>query len=497
MDQVLMNFDWKGMAPEIVIVLAAALLTVLDLLIKDSVPRKWFGWLGFAATVAAGVLAVSQYGRPPREILGGAYRIDSYSVAFKEIILLGTALVFLSSFLFGKKELENREGEYHWLLLTGALGGMIMASSADLITLFVGLELLSLSSYILVGVQKQEGLSNEAAWKYMVLGGVSSAFILYGMSFLYGLSGSTQLFIVKQKIVDAINSGYQPIILLSLFLMMVGFGFKIAVAPFHMWTPDVYQGAPTPVTVFLAVVSKTAAFAMVLRVLLIAFYPLFSTEDGNIVVWLLLILAAASMVLGNAIALRQTDAKRVMAYSSIAQAGYLLVPLAALGFLLVPSMLFYSLAYLFMTAGAFTVVEWVTREAGTTDIRAFAGLSRRSPALALAMTVFLLSLAGIPVTAGFVGKLYLLVNAISGMQFWLAGVMVVTTVVSYWYYFEFIRQMYFRHPVGEATRRVPWPVWAVVILCLAGTLGLALFPDSVMHQLGKVDWSTAFLMVEK
>jgi NADH-quinone oxidoreductase subunit N len=316
------------------------------------------------------------------------------------------------------------------------------------------------------------------------------------MSFVYGLTGTTHLFEVRARFAELAASDYQMYIFLSLFLMMTGFGFKIASAPFHTWTPDVYQGAPMPVTIFLAVVSKAAAFAMTVRVLLVAYLPLVSTESWNeIVSWLLMVLAALSMIFGNTIALRQTHAKRLLAYSSIAHAGYALVPLATLGWIgfdLFPSLFYYLCAYLFMTVGSFVIIETVAKQSDNQEISAFAGLSKRSPWLAAAMTIFLVSLAGFPVTAGFFGKFYLLTSAVGSSQVWLAAVMILTTIVSYYYYFEFIRQMYFRTLDLEKKVRLPWPALTVVLIGLAGTLALGLFPDLLLYPLGKIDWVSAF-----
>ncbi|MBA4541823.1 NADH-quinone oxidoreductase subunit N [Thermoactinomyces daqus] len=501
MEHTLLDFNLRVMAPELIIVSAAALLVILELLLKESTSRNWIGWLGLLAVIAAGVSVGMEFGHPPYQILNDSYRVDSFSLAFKALLLGGGGLTILFSLAGGKNEQPKPKGEYYILLLAALLGGMMMVSSADLLALYVGLELLSLSSYILVGINKRDRHSNEAAWKYVVLGGVSSAFLLYGMSFLYGLTGATNLFAIQGKMVEMVATQDQAYIYVSLFLMMVGFGFKIATAPFHTWTPDVYQGSPTPVTIFLAVVSKAAAFALVARVLLIAYLPLVSTGAWNeIVSWLLMILAACSMIIGNTAALRQTNAKRLLAYSSIAQAGYVLVPLSTLGFVgfdLFPSLFYYLCAYLFMTAGAFAVADCIAKSCKNDQISAFAGLSRRSPWLAGVMTIFLISLAGFPVTAGFFGKFYLLTSAVGSNQAWLAAAMILTTIVSYYYYFEFIRQMYFRAPDLAAPRvSVSWAAWAVLAIGVTGTLALGLFPDLLLHELGKIDWHSAFAQAQ-
>ncbi|SMO67110.1 NADH-quinone oxidoreductase subunit N [Melghirimyces algeriensis] len=489
MEKYLLDYNWTVMAPELTILVAAALLTVIDLLMKKETDRRILGWMGIMAVATAGAFTLWRVGKPPYEILSDTYRVDDFALAFKLILLAGTALVLLAFLREIRKEGEHVGGEYIYLLLTALLGGMILTSSADLITLFVGLELLSLSSYVLACIRRKRLPSNEAAWKYFITGSVSSAFILYGMSFVYGLSGTTNLYMAQKRLYEAFNSGYESFVLLSLFLMLLGFGFKVASAPFHMWVPDVYQGAPTPVTAFLAVVSKTAAFAFVLRVLLVTYLFLYETGPWQDVVGpALLVLSAVSMVVGNTGALRQSQTKRLMAYSSVAHAGYLLVPLAVIsGGMLFESTVYYLMAYLLMTLGAFTVLNVVEQDGKTGDVAAFAGLSRRNPLLAVAMTVFLVSLAGIPVTAGFFGKFYILIHAITGQTFWIAAVMVITTVISYFYYFKIIRMMYFR-PSSKGRFAIPFGAVAVILVSLTGTIFFGLFPQWTLDFIGQLDW---------
>jgi NADH-quinone oxidoreductase subunit N len=501
----LLDFDLRVLAPECTILSAITILMVLDLFMKSSSSRRWIGILSFVSVVAAGVFVLLGFHHPAYQILGDTFRIEPFSALFKLIILGGTGMVQLLSLSNGSAGMNRREGEYYYLLLAATLGAMVMVSSADLITLFVGLELLSLSSYVLVAIKRDDPLSNESGWKYVVLGGVSSAFILYGMSFLYGVAGTTNLFELNGRVVEALG-GYPLFIYLSLFLMMVGFGFKITMAPFHMWSPDVYQGAPTPITAFLSVVSKTAALAMILRILFIVYTPLIQMGAWKeMVAPLLVIMAILSMVVGNTVALRQTNVKRMFAYSSIAQAGYLLVPTAtfivhikffmvqpnSLFIMLLSSTAFYLIAYLLMNLGAFAVINLVTKQEKNEEIRSFAGLYKKSPLLALSMTVFLISLAGLPVTAGFIGKFYLLSYGIAGQNYWLVGTMILTTIVSYYYYFGIVRQMFFRSPQTEEKITIPWATTAVIFICLIGTIGLGLAPEMLLKVLNGVDWFAA------
>ncbi|OYD08024.1 NADH-quinone oxidoreductase subunit N [Paludifilum halophilum] len=494
MEKYLLDYNWTVMAPELIIAGAAALLSIIDLLMKEKQDKRVLASLGFVAVLGALYFTVSRFGQQPYEILGDTYRIDDFGLVFKTLLLTGTALVLAVSLQEAKRKEITAQGEYYYLLLTALLGGMILTSSADLITLFVGLELLSISSYILAGIRKRRTDSNEAAWKYVVLGGVSSAFILYGMSFVYGLAGTTNLYTAQERMAEAMGNGMESFVYLSLFLMLFGFGFKVASAPFHMWVPDVYQGAPTPVTTFLAVVSKTAAFALMIRVILGGYLFLFNsrTAEGlELLTTALLVLAGLSMVIGNTVALRQFNNKRLMAYSSIAHAGYTLVPLATLGPMLFESTVYYLTAYLLMTLGAFTVIGIVERNAGTGDISAFAGLSRRSPLTAAAMTIFLISLSGIPVTAGFFGKFYILINAVATQHFWIAAIMLATTVVSYFYYFGIVRMMYFRPPVLEGKVKVPPASALVIAVAMIGTVVLGITPQWALEQLGEVNWAAA------
>lgn len=494
-----LDYDWSVMLPEATIAAAVLLLLFIDLLMKKEQDRRFIGLLSLFAVLAAGVAVAFGFGKEQTLILDGSYLVDDFSKVFKLLILGGTTLILLSALSQEKSKEIDSKGEFYYLLLAATLGGMVMVSSADLITLFVGLEILSIASYILVGMRKKRLESVEAAWKYVVMGSVATAFILYGMSFLYGLTGSTNLDIVAERIFEVTRGGYDAFVYLSLLLMLVGFTFKAASAPFHMWAPDVYQGAPTPVTTFLAVVSKTAAIAFILRILRNAYLPgLWSMgEWQDVVSDILIAIAVASMIIGNVVALWQTNTKRLLAYSSIAHAGYLLVPLAL--FASVPqfivgneiffgSIIYYLLAYMLMITGAFAVLTIVERDRQDGDIRAFAGLYRRSPWLAIAMSIFLISLAGIPITAGFFGKFYILLNTIIVRNLWVAGIMMVTTVISYYYYFGIIRQMFFRPPAESKKISIPIGLAIVIVIGVIGTIGLGIMPKWVVEFIEGLSW---------
>ena len=422
----------------------------------------------------------------PLGLLNDSYRVDDFANLFKLIFLLGTALIVFMSLGSLKREQVSQQGEYYYLFLPAVLGAMIMASSGDLITLFVGLELLSITSYIMVALRKSNDQSQEAAIKYLIMGGIASAFILYGMSFLYGVTGSTNIGEINAALTN-FDVSFTPLIFISFILMLVGFGFKIAAAPFHTWAPDVYQGAPTPTTAFLAIVSKAAGFAMMFRVIYNVFYNVgtFESRLSSDLFFTITILAAIAMILGNAMALKQRNVKRLLAYSGIANAGYLLVPLGvAFGYFNYSGfsqMYFYLLAYLFMNLGAFAVLMVISRAEGHEEMSGFSGLYHRAPYLAVAMVILILSLAGLPITGGFFGKIFIILGSLSLGIYWLAAVMIATSVMSYYYYFGFIRQMFMRPGHEAKPIKISSPLAITIWLCVGVTVLLGLFPQAVLN----------------
>ncbi len=479
------SYNWSYLLPEFTVLGFATLLSLIDLFMGKRTNRAVLGWLAILGVVVAGgfvihnMISLSK----PISYMGEMLRVDDFGNAFKLLFLGGIAFTLLLSQAYLKSgEVEHR-GEYYYLLLAGLLGAMVMASSSDMITLFVGLELLSLSSYVLVGMRKKSLQSNESAFKYIVSGGIATAITLFGMSYLYGLTGATNLFEISSRIGEAYTSGFGFLVSLSFAFIVAGLAFKIAVVPNHLWAPDVYQGAPTPVTAYLAVVSKTAGFAIVFRFLFLSYIGLVGPSGERILLeeysWYLAILAGLSMIIGNTMALRQTNVKRIMAYSGIAQAGYILVPFITLTQLFFEQSIFYLFAYLLASFGAFAVIQVVSRDQQTEELKGFAGLYHRSPFVAIAMTFFLLSLAGIPISAGFFGKFYLFMSAIVHRSYWLAGIMLATSVVSYYYYFGFIRQMYMRPGTTEARLRVPGTVAFVIGVALLATVAFGILPGAV------------------
>lgn len=479
--------DLVVLAPELAVLITAILLSIIDLLLPDNKKRTLIGYLTLVGLAVSAVFVIGRLGSDPVSVLGFTYRSDDFANLMKLFLLGSTALVVYMSIGFVRRDGIQHEGEYYFLYLPAVLGGMIMVSSADLITLFVGLETLSITSYILVGIRKLNPASNESAFKYAVLGAVSSAVILYGMSFLYGMSGSTGISAI-QTALNTRMTDMGPLIYVSFFLLLAGFGFKIAAFPFHTWAPDVYRGASTPVTAFLAVISKGAALAVLFRLMYGVYFglgheyaPYPIAEDAFLT---MAVVAAAAMIAGNAAALRQTNAKRLFAYSGIANAGYLLVPIAA-RFSLVhytnfSEFLYYLIAYGFMNLGIFAAIMIIEASTGDTEIKGFAGLYYRAPWLAIATILILLSLAGLPITGGFFGKLFIMLGAVENQQYWLAAVMIGTSVLSLYYYFNIARQMFMRYEEGEKPVKASIPLAVSVWICAVAGVLMGLFPDAVV-----------------
>ncbi|MEH7505337.1 NADH-quinone oxidoreductase subunit NuoN [Neobacillus drentensis] len=482
--ETLQQFNWSAMTPEFIILGVSALLTLLDLFMPKNQDRRILGWIGIMAIFAAIVSVLGLVGGPVTSILENSFRLDSFAMAFKLLLLAGAGLVmFLAVSYKAKDGLEEYRGEFYYLFLSALLGGMIMTSSGDLITLFIGLELLSVSSYVLAGIRKYHLESNESAMKYVINGGISTAITLFGMSYVYGLTGSTNLLDIAARLTTVTDSQQAYLLTLAFLMVFVGLSFKLAAAPFHMWAPDVYQGAPTPVTAFLSVVSKTAGFVIVLRILLTVFGSAASVGNSSMPILLemqdyIAFIAGATMIIGNVVALKQSNIKRMFAYSSIAHAGYILVALTSLSSNMFYSIWFYLLAYLFMNLGAFAVIQVVTEKTGTTKIADFAGLYRRSPVLAVVMGILLVSLAGFPGTAGFIGKLNIFIGAFYGTPHYvLASVMIATTVVSYFYYFGVMTQMFFRPASDDSKFNIPFGIIVVLIVAVAGSVLFGVMPN--------------------
>jgi NADH-quinone oxidoreductase subunit N len=423
-------------APELVVLVTALLVMLVDLFIGKEQKHR-LAWLSLVGVLAAGGLSFYIWdGTNPA--LQDMFVADGYALFLNLVILAAAALAILFSSEYAQRT-GLAQGEYYTLLLLSTTGMMLMAAAINLMTIFLALEILSLALYVLVGLNRADRRSGEAALKYFLLGAFASSFLLYGMALVYGQAHTTSLAGVRAAVLA--GQGVPALLAVGLGLMIVGFGFKVALVPFQMWTPDVYQGAPTSVTAFMSVGAKAAGFAALGRVLLYSF----SSLRGDWV-WVLAVLAALTMTVGNLAALRQANLKRMLAYSSIAHAGYILVGLAAGNALGTSGLLFYLFIYAFTNVAAFAVLIAVGRfltspgEAETVD--GLAGLAHRKPWLAAAMALFMLSLAGVPPLVGFLGKLYVFSAAVQANLGWLAILGVINSVISAYYYLRVVAAMY-------------------------------------------------------
>jgi NADH-quinone oxidoreductase subunit N len=458
----------RVIGPAAVLAVTGFVLMLLDLLPPRG-RREHMALVGLGGVVIALVVAILLWGSDVTGFQGMAV-LDNLSLFATLVIGYATGLVLLESIDYLKRR-HMESGEFYILVLFAAAGMVIMAGGNDLIVVFLGLETMSLSLYVLAGFFRTEIQAGEASMKYFLLGAFASGFFLYGIALIYGATGSTNL----DKIAAAVRAGAgkDPLLLIGFGLLLVGFGFKISAVPFHMWTADVYEGAPTSVTAFIATGSKAAAFAALLRLLLESLRPL-QAEWA----WLFWVLAVLSMTLGNVVAIAQQNLKRMLAYSSIAHVGYMLMGVVAGGGLGGGSVLFYLLVYTFTTAGAFGVILLLERGGDeAVAIGDTAGLATRYPLAALALALFLLSLVGIPPTAGFVGKFYLFGAAVRAGYVWLAVIGVLNSAAAAYYYLRIVVSMYMREP--EGTPAVVAPSFAgalAVVVALWGVIQLGLFP---------------------
>jgi NADH-quinone oxidoreductase subunit N len=449
------KIDFHAFAPEIILTGTIVVLLLVDLLTKrkDLIPR--LASIGvLAALIPIVTLAVDGSNR---SMFGGAYEVDNYALAFKAFFLVAAYITLLVSFDY-IEEGDYYRGEYYVLLLTSVLGMSVIASSRDLVTLFVALETITIPTFVLAGWRKHDTKSNEASLKYFLIGVISTAIMLYGMSLVYGVTNAT----VLSDIAKYIGTHHTPALFaVGIFLTLVGFAFKVSAVPFHFWAPDTYEGAPTPVTAFLSVASKAGGFVALLTIIKFGFLK--SDDSWQIILW---ILAAASMTLGNLGALRQKNIVRMLAYSSVAQGGFILVPLAVAGDVKGNSaweaVLVYILIYGAMNLGAFAAVIAAARRSGSAEISSFAGLGRRDPVQAVMLSIFLFSLAGIPPLAGWFAKFVMfraVFDAGTTLAIILGVIAAVNSVIAFFYYAGITRQLWFRDsPEDVPAERVPTPM---------------------------------------
>ena len=467
--------DYIRILPELVLTVFGIAVMLVDPLLPPQASRKPLGAISLLgailAAVASVVIAPDYFG----DAFFGMVHVDEFSVFFHLLIALITAVVILASYEYLEVQ-HIRHGEYYGLILFGSVGMMLMSSATELVLIFIALEISSIATYILAGFRRRVAISTESSLKYFLLGSFATAFFLYGIALMFGATGSTSIPVIAQQL-----RGHAPFLaFVAIALMFVGIGFKLAAAPFHVWTPDVYEGAPAPIVGLMSTAPKAAAFAVLLRILFAAGAPGWF--------WMVWISAALSMTLGNIGALVQSNVKRLLAYSSIAHAGYLLVAFlgpAQAGYQLgISAAVFYTAAYAAMNVGAFCIVAHLAGSGErTVSIDDYAGLSRRAPWLAAMLTIFLLSLIGIPATGGFFAKFYVFNAALKANLVWLTIIGVANSAIASYYYLRLIVVMYMREP-SEAPApiaRLPWSMATAVALSAAATLYLGIWPNRVLE----------------
>jgi NADH-quinone oxidoreductase subunit N len=466
------NIDFRLISPEIFLTLWAFGVLFADLFLwrrQDHGQRLIIlSLVGLVATL--GLVFWAGEGTT----FNGALHVDSFAFLF-QVICLGSAIFAVMLCAGLSNELPGHRGEFYALLMFSTVGMLFLVAAHELLTLYVSLELVTIPLFVLVAYSKYDRRSIEAGLKYLVIGGFSSAILLFGLGLLYGLAGSTDLLVIKKHLLTVFfrEGTVGPALPLALLFMIAGLGFKLAIVPFHTWAPDVYEGAPTPVVAFLSVASKAAGLAVFTRI----FYRAFSMSTAD---WLgpVMILAVLAMVLGITVAITQKNIKRMLGYSSIAQVGYILVGFSAMSALGASSIGFYMLVYLFANFGAFGVALAIYQKIGSYEISDYASMSSRSPQLAAIMAICLLSLTGIPPLAGFFGKYYLFLAAIEQRLYWLVIIALLTSVVSLYYYANIIRVMYFDKSKEEAAKLGVPPLMRVALwLAAAGIIIVGIFPN--------------------
>ena len=463
--------DYVRILPEIVLSIFGMMVMLLDPLVDDEGSRRSLGLIALVGTVSA-LLATWYMAQSPGLGFSGMVRVDSFSVFFHALTIAISGLVVMMSFEYTSVQ-KMRGGEYYGLILFSAVGMGLMSSAVELVLIFIALEISSIASYVLAGMRRHEAASGESALKYFLLGSFATAFFLYGIALLFGATGSTNVEAISQLLRA---SPPAALVYVAAALMLVGLGFKVAAAPFHVWTPDVYEGAPAPVVGFMSTAPKAAAFAVLMRVV----FQLNTPRSF----WIIWAAAALSMTLGNLGALVQNNVKRMLAYSSIAHAGYVLVAFAAAPELGASAVIFYTAAYAAMNVGAFAIVSHLANVGEKfTSLEDYEGLGQSSPVLAASLTIFLLSLIGIPMTGGFFAKFYVFSAALKSGLIWLSLIGVVNSAVGAYYYLRIIVAMYMRRAQKQVpVERVPFAGKMAIVVCLVATLYLGLLPGSVLER---------------
>ena len=477
--------DWLGVLPEITLLVFAVAVILLDLFVAR---KRVLAVVSIIGILISGIFSWS-FWSVQLPFFNHMLAVDQFAVFFK-LLFLGIALLLILASTDYVKKFARFQGEYYALILLATLGMMLMAATADLISLYISLELTSISLYILVSFLKDKK-STEASLKYLLLGAIASAVLLYGMALVFGVTGQTQLGAIAQSIQSMSLDGVlsSPALLMGIVLMIAGFGFKIAAVPFQMWVPDVYEGAPTTITAFLSVASKAAGFAIILRIFFSAFsIPVWLSHNWGMI---FAVLAVISMIIGNVAAIPQTNIKRMLGYSSIAQAGYIMVGLAALGvfpaFSSLPygileqsGVLFFLASYALTNLGAFIAVIAISSKIDSDLITDYAGMGKRTPLLALALTLCLVSLIGMPPAAGFMAKFYIFSAAVKNDLLWLVVIAVINSVISAYYYLRVVKVMWFAEPAAVEKSPSSFMPSLALALCCLGVLLLGIIPGLLM-----------------
>ena len=473
--------DFNLLKPELTLLVTAIAVILIDLFVSR---KGLLTVLSLIGLVVAGFFTFTLRGELPQATFNNMLAVDNFAFFFKFLFLGIAAMVILASVDYVDK-FKNFRGEYHALILLATLGMTLMAATTELITMYVSLEVASISLYALSGFLKN-GKSSESSIKYMILGSVSSAVLLYGMALIFGVTGKTQIGEISTAIQVA---GYSqlldnPALVMGIVLLVAGFGFKIAAIPFQMWVPDVYEGAPTPVVGFLSVGSKAAGFAIIMRLFFTAFeFPEWLSLNWGTVY---AVLAAAGMFIGNASAIAQSNIKRLLGYSSIAQAGYLLVGLATLG--IAPayeiigrsSILFFLCSYALANLGAFAAIIAIGNKINSDEIKDYAGMGKRAPVLALCLTVCLISLIGMPPAAGFMAKFYIFNGAVQNGMLWLVIIAVLNSVISAFYYLRVVKAMWFNEPANLEKVPSSGALRLSLFITTLGVLAVGIVPNLLM-----------------
>ncbi len=479
-----------ALLPEYILTATAVLIMLIEAVLKPGTSRKPLGWLAIAGTIATGFVSYYQLRLGVLTVFSGTIQVDPFSIFFHLLIGAVVVATLLGSLDYFEGN-AGHAGEYYALVLFGAVGMMFMTCSVELLMVFIGLEISSISTYILAGFRKGQGASSESSIKYFLLGSFATAFFLYGIALAFGATGSTSI----AAIAAGLGSSTTPrMAFLALAMMIVGLGFKVSAAPFHVWTPDVYQGAPAPVVGLMSTAPKAAAFAVLLRITFSGFPAM--EHRWSMLMWGI---AALSMTIGNLGALKQEDVKRMLAYSSIAHAGYLLVAFTAFPHAGVAAACFYTASYAAMNVGAFAVVTQVGGYGETQrTVKDYEGLAMRQPVLAAVLAFFLLSLIGIPFTGGFFGKFYVFAGALQAGHVWLAIIGLINSGVACFYYLRLLGSIYTKpeestiaapQQTVAATRAISVPAGIALVLTAAATLVLGILPGRVLHLADYASWS--------